>query len=236
MSSPPNENAGHPASGNKPHDARGSHSPRGPPYSPITPEQTFTALYDPSRQRPPRDPVERPLLTPISESDNPDAIALRSAISVLQLQRLQSLRDLKRLEEQKNIAFANSEQFARDLGAGKIKTALSGSALIAPAAMQQPSQSVRLDWEDMDTEDAPPRPASSFGDIPGPQNVVRCPPINWVKYHVVGEPLNQLHERQTKNPSSELEAAAKSVDVLEASVLAPYSPWMDKASRPQGPR
>ena len=239
MSSPADENTSHSADGNNHHNPDelndDPHSPAGPPYSPITPEQTFAALYDPSRQGAPPEPVERPLPVPISGSDNPDAIALRSAISVLQLQRLQGLRDLKRLEEQKKAAVANSEQFARGVGAGKIKTAVSGSALIAPAAMQQ-QQSISVGPESGGMEDAPPRPISSFGEIPGPQNVVRCPPVNWAKYHVVGQALDQLHERQTRNPGSELEAVIKPLDVPETSVLAPYNPWTDTTSKPQTQR
>ena len=42
---------------------------------------------------------------------------------------------------------------------------------------------------------------SRFPKLPEPQNVFRCPPVNWAKYHVVGESLDKLHEEQMKRPS-----------------------------------
>ena len=41
-----------------------------------------------------------------------------------------------------------------------------------------------------------------FPPIPGPQNIVRCPPINWSKYHIVGESLDKLHEEQKIRPTN----------------------------------
>ncbi|KAL9067567.1 MAG: hypothetical protein Q9157_006771, partial [Trypethelium eluteriae] len=40
-----------------------------------------------------------------------------------------------------------------------------------------------------------------FPKLPGMQNIFRCPPVNWAKYHVVGESLDKLHEEQMKRPN-----------------------------------
>ncbi len=181
----------------------------------------------------------RPLL-PFSESDNPDAIALRSALSILQIQRQQALHDLKTLERQKQIAAADPEAFAAALMAGRVKTARKGgdgfgisprpddlfTTLVADAAAHENRT------EDADERERPASspPASQFEDMPGPQDVIRAPPINWAKYHIIGEPLDRLHEEQKARPTSsgrprrgvgEVQAAPKHV------IAAPYSPWTD---------
>ncbi|KLU84187.1 hypothetical protein MAPG_03232, partial [Magnaporthiopsis poae ATCC 64411] len=37
-------------------------------------------------------------------------------------------------------------------------------------------------------------------ELPQRQNVVRCPPINWAQYAVVGESLEKLHNEQLTRP------------------------------------
>jgi hypothetical protein len=63
-----------------------------------------------------------------------------------------------------------------------------------------------------------------FSRIPGPQNVVRMPYINWEKYHVVGEPLERMHEHQRKWPGN---FAYGHDQGREYAVAAPYSPFTD---------
>lgn len=41
-----------------------------------------------------------------------------------------------------------------------------------------------------------------FPKFPAPQNVIRMPPINWAKYHIIGEPLERMHEEQVKRPTA----------------------------------
>lgn len=126
---------------------------------------------------------------PISESQNPDAIALRSAISILQLQKQQSLRDIQSLERMKSAAAADPEGFARELEAGNLSSKEKGDFINISAedegAEQNGSGSVD----------------NRFGRIPSPQNVVRMPPVNWAKYQVVGEPLDKMHEEERRRPS-----------------------------------
>ncbi|KAK3996832.1 hypothetical protein QBC44DRAFT_316654 [Cladorrhinum sp. PSN332] len=43
--------------------------------------------------------------------------------------------------------------------------------------------------------------AVAWRNLPKPQNVVRCPPINWSQYGVVGESLDKLHAEQLVAPT-----------------------------------
>ncbi|KMP09966.1 hypothetical protein CIHG_04270 [Coccidioides immitis H538.4] len=78
------------------------------------------APSSPPQISPPRVLPPEPAPVPISESDNPDAIALRSAISVLQIQKQQTLRDIRTLEKLKQAAAENPEAFAKDVVKGDI--------------------------------------------------------------------------------------------------------------------
>lgn len=212
-------------------------SPDAPPYSPITPVMSSSSLHERSPNHPdhlPSPVPQPPPLLPFSESENPDAIALRSAISILQIQRQQSLRDLKVLEQQKQVALADPEAFLAEVAAGNMKTSSSGKLVVGPK-LDRPS---RADAEDPqidphDDAEQPIQQESKFSDIPGPQNVIRAPPINWAKYHIVGEALDKLHEEQRARPTSgqprrDEEGSRGPVHVIAA----PYNPWTDKLSDP----
>jgi len=57
---------------------------------------------------------------------------------------------------------------------------------------------------------------------------VRTPPVNWAKYHIVGPPLDRMHEEQRRNPTlGELrrDEAERAPDHV---VAAPYRPFVDK--------
>ena len=271
-------------------EAQGSVSPETPPYSPLTPVLASNAISglngalhqqngsstDQPQPQPKLEPEPQqrqyqqrqiPPLLPFSESDNPDAIALRSALSILHIQRQNALRDLKTLERQKKIARADPEAFAADLVAGRIKTVRSsdGLGIFAPQPQKQEDHATtKKEMIDQDhrpvamnhneeeqqqhqkqhQKQQPPSPADSqrrsqFDDMPGPQNIIRTPPINWAKYHIVGEPLDRLHEEQTTRPtpgqprrdgdeSSPLGLGPKHM------IAAPYSPWTDKLSSSEG--
>lgn len=47
---------------------------------------------------------------------------------------------------------------------------------------------------------APAAPAPWI-NLPAPQDVVRCPPINWAQYAIPGEPLDRLHSEQMRQPT-----------------------------------
>jgi len=46
----------------------------------------------------------------------------------------------------------------------------------------------------------PRRVQDILDEIPAPQQVVRMPPVNWDKYHVVPEPLERMHLAQQLRP------------------------------------
>ncbi|KAJ5306953.1 hypothetical protein N7508_005968 [Penicillium antarcticum] len=195
------------------------------PTSPIHHSQdTFTGYASPP---PPANPPvfkPQPPPVPISESENPDAIALRSAISILQMQKQQSLRDIQNLDRMKEAAGADPEGFARDLAAGRLKTEDHGAVIQFSeddAMEDRPGDSKRT------TADG--SPASNFGHIPAPQNVVRMPPINWAKYQVVGEPLDRMHEEQLYRPTPGQPSRERAPEHVLAS---PYRPLVDQLETP----
>merc|ERR1712070_765449 len=70
-----------------------------------------------------------------------------------------------------------------------------------------------------------------FPPIPGAQNVVRTPYINWEKYHILSEPLDRLHEQQRRWPGAggtSLSDQQRRRSEREFSVAAPYSPFYDR--------
>ncbi|MCJ1486644.1 hypothetical protein MMC06_006822 [Schaereria dolodes] len=174
--------------------------------------------------------LEQPPLIPISESDNPDAIALRSAISILQMQRLQSIRNLRLLEKQKAVAVANPETFAKDLASGKIQSASrTGILASGPTSSRQPEYSNEDDSAEPDRNETKFQGNPVDIPIPGPQNIVRCPPINWAKYHVVGEALDKLHNEQRSRPiAGEPQIDRRQQQASEHLIAAPYRPWTDQ--------
>jgi len=212
-------------------------TPGAPPYSPITPLLSLTDLAsgnDAYLHGPPEDAPQPPPPVSFSESDNPDAMALRSAISILQIQRQQSQRDMKTLEEQKKVALADAEGFVDAVTMGRVTTTRSGGLIVGPdpsIELEDLTDGPRSEHEDsggVPDKTAVGR-ATVLMDIPGPQNVVRCPPINWAKYHVVGDPLDKLHDEQRKRPTSgQPHTDEEPTRIAEHVIAAPYSPWTDK--------
>ncbi|KAL2841896.1 hypothetical protein BJY01DRAFT_6452 [Aspergillus pseudoustus] len=184
-----------------------------PPYSSLSqtlPPPPISASFAPE-----------PPPVPISESENPDAIALRSAISILQLQKQQGLRDIQALVKIKEDAAREPEKFARELAAGNLTRKESGGF-------------IDFNHDDEDDENGSPgtRAANRFGTIPRPQNVVRMPPVNWTKYQVVGESLEKMHDEQVRRPSvgePRRDEFGRSPEYLLAS---PYRPLVDKLESP----
>lgn len=95
-----------------------------------------------------------------------------------------------------------------------------------------------------DSQPSPPRSATrnknsgsegenppGFSRIPGPQNVVRMPHVNWEKYHVLSEPLDRMHEQQRKWPGSTAYGQDRG---REHAVAAPYSPFLDRVEGQNG--
>lgn len=64
---------------------------------------------------------------------------------------------------------------------------------------------------------------TSFPAIPNPQDVVRCPPINWDKYHIVGETLDRMHNAQQAGTNVEGNSTR-----AQSFVSAAYDPAIDR--------
>ncbi|OJD10581.1 hypothetical protein AJ78_08451 [Emergomyces pasteurianus Ep9510] len=219
----------------------------------ITTHNTSTAL---PASTPASAFMTEPFPVPVSESDNPDVIALRSAISILQIQKQQALRDIKTLDHLKHAAAAHPEAFARELANGNLNSTAGNifnpTSLedgdgdgdedpVGPVPVEQRT-TVRENTAPVLSEAAKDRdqPAPpSFGKIPTPQQVVRMPPINWAKYHIVGEPLDKLHEEQRRRPSpGELrrDEAPSPQRAQEHFIAAPYRPFTDSLEPPMKAR
>lgn len=223
-----------------------SPTPDRPPVSPLTPTASAAQLAPVERTEPRPRPAPPPTATfrpqppsvAISETENSDAIALRSAISLLQLQREKSKRDLKALEELKAAAVSDPQAFVKSLQEQRAQASHSYQDILTPtlSGLADSSRSndedtnsadMRKDSTHMDAKPDPPK----FPAIPQPQNIVRCPPINWEKYHIVGEPLDKIHEEQKKWPASAEPPRTKSGQRAPPhSVTAPYSPFTDGIS------
>ncbi|KAI2638177.1 hypothetical protein GGS21DRAFT_458697 [Xylaria nigripes] len=254
-----------------------SSSPLRPTYSPITPplnpiasppRPTFTHNTHAGATAMPPPPPE-----PIDFASNPDVLALKSAISILQMQRKKAERDMATLSRVKSTALAEPEAFVRDLTAGRVR--MEGEGLFLGGGRSGDSDSDSDSEVDKDehredlkrgtgtfsTHPQPkkeekakikPDPEAKMPDpppwtsLPKPQNIVRCPPINWSQYAVVGESLDKLHNEQLRRPSQGMPASLTPDGHFEfkgddggdggkqeeyLGVAAPYAPLRDKINR-----
>lgn len=220
-----------------------SHPPTGG-KAPIPPPPPPSAI--PETQYIPEPPPQ-----PFSSEDSADAIALRAAISALQFQKQKAQGDLQALEALKKQAAQEPERFRRELIAGKLKEerpSFGGirDVLEAPAGEDDddddevvlgaqeehelPASRTGIEPGAQSAQQQNPssKPPSDtqvpFPRIPGPQDIVRMPPVNWDKYHVVGESLDALHEQQRRWPGS---VPGQDNRGREHAVAAPYSPFYD---------
>lgn len=191
--------------------------------------------------------IAPPPAPPIVDFDeNPDVLALKSAISILQLQRARATTDMRALGRAKQAALADPEAFVADLAAGRVR--MEGDPLFSgPGAAGASAESDEEEEEDDEDEAGADGPEQSPGSgaepaedgaealprpsrrsktkrgprgkqkdkaststantdppwrmLPKPQSVVRCPPINWAQYGVVGESLDKLHAEQVAAPT-----------------------------------
>lgn len=80
--------------------------------------------------------------------------------------------------------------------------------------------------------------------LPKPQNVIRCPPVNWNQYAVVGESLDKLHQDQISRPNEGMPQrfgsdgqyhfggdGQRRGSELGNALSAPYTPGKDKFER-----
>ncbi|KAK4042106.1 hypothetical protein C8A01DRAFT_44879 [Parachaetomium inaequale] len=319
-------------------------SPSRPPISPITPTLESAELPGPGQTSPalttthstmPDFAFGRPIFThttqtdqvgvapppaqPIDFDSNPDVLALKSAISILQLQRARATADIQSLSRARDAALANPDAFTADLAAGRVRVdgdrLFSGTRAAGDLAEDDPDSDSTSDSEsDFDKDDdevqkeeeegstrqqvtpesepktdgggatpptngaePPPRkskkkkhkgkqnPADNtaattttttqpppWQRLPKPQSVVRCPPVNWAQYGVVGDSLDKLHAEQVAAPTpgapmvlgqggtyefkaggSEQAGAATGGEQPRrlVGVAAPYNPMRDKVEK-----
>ncbi|KND90247.1 hypothetical protein TOPH_05105 [Tolypocladium ophioglossoides CBS 100239] len=212
-----------------------------PPVSPITPTLPPARLPDATPQQPLPPPATRPAYAhsqpdqvgiappppePIDFDSNPDVIALKSAISVLQV-----------LSRVKDEALGDPEAFIRDLAAGKVNAR--GDAARHTADGYDDDNDDGDSGEDAD-ENGKPRP-KEWAALPQPQSIVRCPPINWSQYAVVGSSLDKLHAEQVSRPAQGTPASIGANGTYEfkgdgkqdrfPGVAAPYAPGKDRIEK-----
>lgn len=227
--------------------------PLTPPLGPVRfppPRQSHAYPNHPERQA----SIDPPAPEPIEFDDNPDVLAMRSAISLLQMQRVRAKNDMKALQKAKEAALADPEAFIKDLSSGKIK--MGGSGL--GSSMGDDYDEDDDDDSDDDSEDAeqdgvknesgstnidkkPKRnkpELKPWSRLPSKQNVVRMPHINWSQYSVAGGSLDRLHNEQVSHPSQGTPATvgADGAYVFQGTgrqeeyrgIAAPYDPLKDK--------
>ena len=201
-----------------------SSTPPRPSYSPVTPT-IQPAVLAPTRhdqhQQPRPTWIEQSAAEPISLEENPDAIALKAAISILQMQREQSLKDIKALDKMKSAALQDPGGFLNELKSG----GLSGSKRVIGSSEDEDDES--------DASQAATSTRLPFGTMPESQNIVRAPPINWAKYQIVGDSLDKLHEEQRRRPDLGEPQQLYIPELRPEHVIAgPYHPLADRLSTP----
>ena len=195
----------------------GSSSPPRPSYSPVTPTLSHEKLAEQGKAE--KHFIDEPAPLPFSLDDNADAIALKATISLLQMQRQQSLKDIRDLDKIKDAALEDPRGFADDLQAGKLKKAGVGEVVFDD-----------VEYEDSDGDEkevAQGDMISRFGQLPNAQNLARCPPVEWSKYHILGKPLEDMHEQQKRYPGVSQNDFARRI-AQEHEITAPYRPFKDK--------
>lgn len=159
--------------------------------------------------------MNQPEPLPVSLDDNSDAIAMRAALSILQMQRQQSLRDIRDLDKLKTAAAQDPDGFIEHLKA----TNLSNST----------RDSVDVDYDETtEDESEEPETSSKFPRFPSAQNVVRAPPVEWRKYGIVGEPLEKMHEVQRIYPGWTDNGTSVPPTQEPHRIATPYKPFTDR--------
>lgn len=212
-----------------PADVDQSTTPPRPSYSPVTPTMTHASLNvasNPLSDSNVSEPqwMDEPEAIPLSLDENTDAIALQATLGVLQLQKQQSVRDIRILKKARDAALEHPEVFLEDLKAGKLTKPPQPPVVAITSDNDSDSDAHSADNNDS----VATRP--DFGPLPEMQDVVRCPPINWAKYHVVGESLDKLHEEQRRRPDP---GEPRTDDrPPEHAISAPYNHFTDKVELP----
>lgn len=125
-------------------------------------------------------------------------------MSILQIQARNAENDIRNLARLKERALKDPEGFLKAVESGELQ--MGGDRLFNPSANDNDDEDEDEDEdEEMGEGDELQAPAGStsksWGKLPNNQRVVRCPPINWQKYAVVGDSLDKLHADQKSRPT-----------------------------------
>ncbi|KAF7942658.1 uncharacterized protein EAE97_006112 [Botrytis byssoidea] len=154
-------------------------------------------------------PQPKPSPQTIDLSQNPDALAVKSAISILQLQMRNAKRDMVTLQRIKERAMEDPEGFVESLKEGEQRereeNARSRGRMVVDAESSSDEDEDEESQEGQQINGAQAQNLK-WETLPKPQNVVRCPPVNWAKYGVMGESLDRLHADQIREPSQGIPA------------------------------
>ncbi|KAI0125925.1 hypothetical protein BJ170DRAFT_454342 [Xylariales sp. AK1849] len=209
--------------------------------------------------------IAAPAPEPIEFDSNPDVLALKSAMSILQMQSAKARRDMVTLQNTKKAALEDPEAFLADLGAGKVGAGERWSADEADnddesSSDEESNGDATMDGiqkhakeggavgsapDAIDLDD-PVRGPKPWDNLPVAQNIVRMPPINWNQYAVAGESLDKLHSDQLSRPTQGVPATVKPDGMYEfrgagkqeqvSGIAAPFNPLKDKLDKkPKGP-
>lgn len=91
------------------------------------------------------------------------------------------------------------EGFTQAIVAGEVKK--KGDPLFSPSQDDDVMDDDEDEQPNQDPSGIPSGKDKTWPKLPTPQNVVRCPPINWNQYAVVGESLDKLHADQQARPT-----------------------------------
>ncbi|KAF8847819.1 hypothetical protein BDZ45DRAFT_548525, partial [Acephala macrosclerotiorum] len=229
-----------------PSSSRSASPVQAPPYSPITPtlsnaRPVFThKLQPPPVAMPPAPPIE------IDFGSNPDVLALKATMSILQQQKRTAERDIKALSDTKERALRDPDAFTTALKEGRI--GVRGDELLHPNGGDTDEDEEMEDAEGLAKEEegsqavAKVRDGDKWNPLPTSQNVVRMPPINWEQYGVVGNALDKMHRDQVARPpqgvpqrmgpDGQFHAGPSDGQRKEyPGVAAPYNPLKDKIEK-----
>ncbi|KAG8675318.1 hypothetical protein FPOAC2_01367 [Fusarium poae] len=240
-------NTDNPPSNNPPSPNRPPVSPLTPPLRPTEPEASgSSAAPRPSftLSQPDQTAIPPPAPQPLDFDANPDVIALKSAISILQIQKQRATTDIQALSRAKDEAEQNPEAFISDLVANKINAPVSDDSNSdgddADMSEHGPGNKKQDPGEGSSKQRIAAEPPA-WRNIPQPQNVVRCPPINWSQYAVVGDSLDKLHNEQVVRPNQGTPATVGANGMYEfrgegkqeryQGVAAPYAPTQDRLKK-----
>ena len=100
-----------------------------------------------------------PAAEPIAFEDNPDVLAIQSAITILQLQRAKAMTDMQALSRIKNDALADPAAFLADLQAGRVRA--EGDRLFVESVAGEDEDEDDSSSEDDDADDEKNTPAAA---------------------------------------------------------------------------